>query len=89
VLKAIDQALHDVRTKNTGEVPKHLRDSHYSGAGELGHGNSYLYPHHYPGHYVKQQYLPDPLVAANYYQPSDQGKEKEIAARWKQLTKCE
>ncbi|MBS4025010.1 MAG: AAA family ATPase [Clostridia bacterium] len=89
VIKAIDQAIGDVRTKDTGEVPRHLRDIHYSGAGKLGHGGGYLYPHLYPDHYVKQQYLPDPLVKASYYQPSEQGKEKEIAARWKQLTKSE
>lgn len=72
---AIDQAIHDVKQKNCGLVPLHLRDAHYQGAKRMGHGVDYLYPHDYVGSYIKQQYLPDILVGTVYYQPTDNGKE--------------
>lgn len=74
----IDNALRDVRTKTTGQVPFHLRDSHYSGANELGYGKGYKYPHDYPGSFVSQHYLPDELQGVSYYNPSDNGLEKKI-----------
>ncbi len=80
VICAIDQALEDIKTKDVGAVPNHLRDTHYKGAGMLGH-TGYKYPHNYPGHYINQQYLPDTLEGALYYRPSDQGKEKIICKR--------
>ncbi len=58
---AIDAALSDIRNGLGGEVPDHLRDSHYSGASKLGRGITYKYPHSYKNHWVKQQYLPDEL----------------------------
>lgn len=75
---AIDKAIHDVKQKDCGMVPLHLRDAHYRGAKGLGHGVEYLYPHHYDGSYVEQQYLPDPLVGTVYYQPTNNGKEATI-----------
>ena len=75
---AIDEAIRDVKQKDCGSVPLHLRDAHYQGAKGLGHGVDYLYPHNYPGSYVKQQYLPDPLVNTVYYQPTDNGREGRI-----------
>lgn len=76
---AVDEALRDVeRVKTT--VPNHLKDSHYPGAKKLGHGDGYLYAHSYPNHYVKQQYLPDELKEATYYQPTNNGFEKKIKA---------
>lgn len=75
---AIDQAIHDVKQKDCGAVPLHLRDAHYQGAKGLGHGLDYLYPHNYPGGYVEQQYLPDSLLGTVYYQPTGNGKEKKI-----------
>lgn len=84
---AIEKALRDVRHKDTGEVPLHLRDASYRGAGTFGHGVGYLYPHNYPGAYVPQQYLPDKLVGTVYYQPTDRGYEarlKETLARLRQ-----
>jgi putative ATPase len=75
---AIDKALHDVRNKKICSVPDHLKDSHYSGASNLGHGNGYKYAHDYEGHYVKQQYLPDELVGTIYYEPTTNGVEKKI-----------
>ncbi|NLC07296.1 MAG: replication-associated recombination protein A [Syntrophomonadaceae bacterium] len=70
---AIERALHDVETKPTGSVPAHLRDSHYPGARQFDHGAGYRYPHDYPGHVVKQEYLPKSLKGSCYYHPSDQG----------------
>ena len=75
----VDNALADVRSRNCGEVPRHLRDAHYKGAAKLGHGIDYIYPHDYPGHFAKQQYLPDELVAKRYYNPTENGAEKHIA----------
>ena len=59
-------------------VPSHLRDAHYKGAGKLGHGIGYKYAHDYPGHYVDQQYLPDEIKDARFYEPGDLGYEKNI-----------
>ena len=82
--RAIERALDDVRRKDTGEVPLHLRDASYYGAETFGHGVGYRYPHSYPGAYVAQQYLPDKLLGTVYYHPSDRGYEtrlKEIIAK--------
>lgn len=73
----IDKALNDVRHKDIGIVPLHLKDAHYSGAKELGRGIAYCYPHDYPNHYVEQQYLPDELMGTSYYELSDEGYERE------------
>lgn len=59
-------------------VPKHLRDAHYPGAGALGHGTGYKYPHDYPGGWVQQQYMPDELIGHKYYFPKDIGAEKAL-----------
>jgi putative ATPase len=59
-------------------VPVHLKDAHYAGAKEMNHGVDYKYAHDYPGHYVRQQYLPDELVGRIYYEPSENGVEKKI-----------
>ena len=72
----IDSALEDVKSGRIGEVPLHLRDASYPGALVLGHGKGYKYPHDYPGHHVKQQYLPSELEGAKYYIPTGQGAEK-------------
>lgn len=56
--------------KTVGQVPDHLRDSHYSGASKLGQGLTYKYAHNYPNGYVKQQYLPDPLIHASIIRAS-------------------
>jgi putative ATPase len=68
---AIERALADVREKPTYAVPLPLRGTGYYGAEELGHGDGYLYPHDYPGHYVQQQYLPDELVGVKYFEPAE------------------
>lgn len=81
VIRGIDGALADVRAGRTGEVPKHLRDAHYPGARALGHGAGYRFPHDFPFGVVAQQYLPDRVVGAEYYVPTDHGMEKTISAR--------
>ncbi|MDR3564401.1 MAG: replication-associated recombination protein A [Negativicutes bacterium] len=83
----IDAAMADIRGRNIGQVPAHLRDSHYKGAKEWGHGKGYKYPHDHLGGYTPQQYLPDELQKARYYQPSDRGFEAKIAERLKTIYK--
>ena len=64
---AINQALEDVKNKETGEVPMHLRNAPIEDMKNLGYSNGYLYPHDFPGHYVEQQYLPDEMVGTKYF----------------------
>lgn len=80
-VNAIDAAMKAVKTQTLMPVPPHLQDRHYSGAAALGRGLDYKYAHDYPNHYVKQQYLPDGMEGAVFYEPSDNGYEKEIKAR--------
>ncbi len=70
-INAIDAAMNDIATIDTGNIPSHLRDSHYAGAEKMNHGIGYKYPHIYPMHYVKQQYLPDAVRDRNYYEYGD------------------
>ena len=84
---AIDAAVADVRHKDCGQVPDHLKDSHYSGASKLGHGNTYKYAHNYPNGYVKQQYLPTPLMDASYYNGIKRGKEEQLLCDWEKRRK--
>ena len=84
---AIDAAIADVRHKDCGQVPDHLKDSHYSGASKLGHGNTYKYAHNYPNGYVKQQYLPTPLMDASYYNGIKRGKEEQLLCDWEKRHK--
>ena len=84
---AIDAAIADVRHKDCGQVPDHLKDSHYSGASKLGHGNIYKYAHNYPNGYVKQQYLPTPLMDASYYNGIKRGKEEQLLCDWEKRRK--
>lgn len=78
---AIDAAIADVRAGKAGSVPMHLRDAHYSGAKNLGHGTEYRYSHSDPRGVVTQQYLPDSLTDAQYYQPTEHGYERNVTAR--------
>lgn len=84
---AIDAAIADVRHKDCGQVPDHLKDSHYSGASKLGHGNTYKYAHNYPNGYVKQQYLPTSLMDASYYNGIKRGKEEQLLCDWEKRRK--
>ncbi len=81
---AIDKALEDVKNVSIKTVPPHLKDCHYSGSAELGH-IGYKYAHDYPGHYVKQQYLPDELLDKVYYEPTENGIERKIKESLKRL----
>ena len=64
---AINKALDDVKNKETGEVPMHIRNAPIEDMKKLGYHEGYLYPHDFPGHYVKQQYLPDKMIGTKYY----------------------
>lgn len=64
---AIDKALEDVETKDTGEIPMHIRNAPVSGMKDFGYGEGYKYPHDYPNHQVEQQYLPDKMLGTKYY----------------------
>ncbi len=78
VVMAMEGAFKAAEESYQTGVPVHLRDTHYSGAPSLGNGKGYKYPHDYPGHYIEQQYLPDELKGARFYEPSSQGNEKRI-----------
>ncbi len=86
--KALDQAIGDIRSGKVGDIPKHLRDAHYSGSKDLGHVG-YKYPHDYPigtfGGWVKQDYLPGNLKGTKYYKPIESGEEKRLAAIYERL----
>lgn len=76
VTAGMADAWTDVQQETNVAVPKHLRDAHYKSAAKLGHGVDYRYPHDFPGHYVRQQYLPDNLRHKRYYQPGANGYER-------------
>lgn len=82
---AIFEAMEAVKSTRIETVPNHLKDSHYKGAGKLGHGQGYKYAHDYPDNYVNQQYLPDELVGTTFYRPTQNGYEKKIDAHMKFL----
>jgi putative ATPase len=82
---ALDAAIEDVRAGRIGRVPPPLRDAHYAGAKKLGHGKGYVYSHDSELGVVEQQYLPNELKDVNYYQPTEHGNEREVAARWEKL----
>src|ERR1035441_842331 len=81
VIKAIGAADADVRAGLVGAVPAHLRDAHYPGAGKVGHGESYLYPHDFDEGIVPQRYAPDSVADRRYYEPSGHGAEARLAER--------
>ena len=82
---AIDKATSVVAETKTAPIPVHLQDAHYKSAGKLGHGKGYLYAHDFPGHYVKQQYLPDGLTEEKFYEPTENGYEAKISSYLKSL----
>jgi putative ATPase len=81
VIKAIGAAQADVDAGLAGAVPPHLRDAHYPGAGRLGHGEGYAYPHDYPEGVVTQRYAPEAVAQRRYYEPTRHGMEARIAER--------
>ncbi len=82
--RAISAASRDVEEGAAATVPPHLRDAHYRGAAELGHGEGYLYPHHFPRHYVEQEYLPRGMEDRRYYEPGGEGEEAGLVEEWKE-----
>ena len=81
VIKAIGAADADVRAGLAGPVPAHLRDAHYQGAGKIGHGRGYEYPHDFEGGIVEQAYAPDAIAGRRYYEPTQHGAEARFAER--------
>ncbi|MBA3719244.1 MAG: replication-associated recombination protein A [Nocardioidaceae bacterium] len=81
VIAAIDGALADVRAGVAGPVPPHLRDAHYRGAKDIGHGQGYRYPHDDPRGVVAQTYAPDDVAGRRYYAPTEHGAEATYAER--------
>ena len=78
---AMNRAIADVRAGASGQVPVHLRDGHYAGAKQFGHGVGYVYAHDEPGHVAAQQYLPDTLRGTVYYEPTQHGFERTLTER--------
>ena len=86
-VNAVSAALSAVNTSDIGDVPIHLKDSHYKGATKLGRGIEYKYPHNYENHYVDQQYLPDVLKNKVYYNPCDNKTENAYKEYWSKIKK--
>lgn len=84
-IMAIDAALSDIADGKTLSIPADLQDAHFGGAQNLGHGLHYKYPHSFPGHYVKQQYLPDEIKDAVYYTHGDNKNEQIAKAYWDKI----
>ena len=84
---AIGRALEDLDNVEVGDVPIHLKDAHYAGAASLGRGIEYKYPHSYPNHYIEQQYLPDSLKDAKYYEAGENKFEGSIKRYWESIKK--
>lgn len=82
---AINKALEVVKQTQTAPIPSYLQDSSYKSSGRLGRGIGYQYAHDYPGHYVKQQYLPDALAEEKFYHPTENGYERQVQAYLKRL----
>lgn len=81
-VEAISAAVSDIQNGKTSDIPDHLRDSHYSGAGKLGRGLTYKYPHIFPNNYVPQQYLPDDIKNRIYYKAGENKNEKAFKNYW-------
>ena len=89
ITRALAAASAALAKGGTHEVPAHLRDAHYRGAGELGFGLDYRYPHDDATGWVDQQYLPDAQVGEHYYQPSSHGREQALVQQWRERTQRE
>ena len=82
---AINAALYDIEHMDTGSIPRQLQNKHYDGEGDVQKGQNYLYPHDYPGHYVKQQYLPDKIKNKTYYVPGSNKQEQAAKDYWDKI----
>lgn len=82
---AVDAAMREIENVDTGDIPAHLKDSHYAGSRNLGHGTDYKYPHSYPNHYTEQQYLPDNIKNSRYYEFGDNKTEQSAKIYWDKI----
>ena len=82
---AVDAAMREIENVDTGDIPAHLKDSHYAGSRNLGHGTDYKYPHSYPNHYTEQQYLPDNINNSRYYEFGDNKTEQSAKIYWDKI----
>ncbi len=82
---AINSALYDIETMDTGEIPRQLQNKHYDGEGDVQKGQNYLYPHDFPDHYVKQQYLPDKIKNKKYYEFGNNKTEQAAKNYWDKI----
>lgn len=84
---ALAAAMEDIESIDTGDIPRQLQNKHFDGEGNLPKGQNYLYPHDYPNHYVKQQYLPDKIKDKTYYVPGDNKNEQSAKEYWNKIKK--
>ena len=84
-IMAVDAAIADIQNGDTGNIPRQLQNKHCDGEGDLPKGQNYLYPHSYPNHYVKQQYLPDKIKDRKYYQFGDNKTEQAAREYWARI----
>lgn len=84
-IMAIDRAISDVKAGKGGPIPRQLQNMHYDGEDNQNKGQFYLYPHSYPNHYVEQQYLPDALKDAVYYEFGDNKNEQAFKTYWDKI----
>ena len=84
---AINAAIADVQAGRTGPIPRQLQNKHFDGEDAAQKGQNYLYPHDYPGHWVKQQYLPDALAGVRYYEYGQNKNEQAAKAYWDKIKK--
>lgn len=84
-INGIDAAIADIRAGRAGDIPAHLKDAHYGGAKKLGRGLTYQYPHMYPNHWVQQEYLPEELRGAQYYEYGPNKAEQAAKMYWNKV----
>lgn len=84
---AINNAIRDIETIDTGSIPRQLQNKHYDGEGNAEKGQNYLYPHDYPNHYVVQQYLPDNIKDKKYYEYANNKNEQAAKEYWDKIKK--
>ena len=82
---ALDAAIADIESMDTGEIPRQLQNKHYDGEGDVKKGQNYLYPHDFPNHYVKQQYLPDKIKDKKYYHYGENKTEQAAKEYWDKI----
>lgn len=84
-IRAIDAAMKDIHAGKAGDIPAYLKDGHYSGAKKLGRALTYQFPHDYPNHWVEQQYLPDTIKDAHYYEYGPNKTEQRAKQYWDEI----